>query len=119
MVQRLAPWGVNFLVYHTRVEKTWPEAGIKFVDLDTLSGISDVVMLHVPLTEKNRNLLDAEKIGKMKSTAYLVNTSRGGIVNEQALADAVGEGRIAGAALDVYQQEPLPADSPLRRIDPA
>lgn len=84
------------------------------MELDELLREADVVTLHVPLTDTTRGLLDASRLSLMKSTAYLVNASRGGVVDEDALVEALESGGIAGAALDVYASEPLDADSPLR-----
>lgn len=74
---------------------------------------SDFVVLLVPLTERTRGLLDAEALGRMKETAWLINVARGEVVVEAALVAALQEGRIAGAVLDVFEEEPLPAESPL------
>ncbi|MBC5766324.1 hydroxyacid dehydrogenase [Ramlibacter sp. GTP1] len=79
------------------------------VPLDNLLANSDVVSVHVPLTESTRNLFDASRIGRMKRGAVLINTSRGGIVDEVALATALRSGALGGAALDVFAQEPLRA----------
>jgi lactate dehydrogenase-like 2-hydroxyacid dehydrogenase len=76
------------------------------IALDELLGAADVVALHVPLTEDTRHLIGERELGLMKSTAYLVNASRGAVVDEAALARALAEGRIAGAALDVFEREP-------------
>jgi glycerate dehydrogenase len=76
------------------------------VDLDTLLKNSDIVTLHCPLTEQTRNLIDAVALSKMRKTALLINTARGGIVDEHALADALNSGRLAGAGFDVLTQEP-------------
>ena len=81
--------------------------------LDDLLAMSDAVSLHVPLTDTTRNLFDAARLARMKPGALLINTARGGIVDEGALAQALSEGQIGGAALDVFAAEPLPAGSPL------
>ncbi|MCO8275170.1 phosphoglycerate dehydrogenase [Actinoplanes sp. TRM 88003] len=78
---------------------------------------SDFVSIHTSLTEKTRHLINAAALARMKPTAHLINTARGPIVDETALAEAVRTGQIAGAALDVVDTEPLPADSPLRNFD--
>lgn len=82
------------------------DCGYKSVDLDTLLKNSDVVTLHCPLTEQTKNLIDAAALAKMKKTALLINTARGGIVDEQALARALNSGELAGAGVDVLTQEP-------------
>lgn len=95
-----------------------PDAtAVRFVELDDLLAESDYVSVHAALTDRSRGLLDAAAFKRMKPTAVLVNTARGPIVDEVALADAVRTGEIAGAALDVACEEPLPADSPLRGVD--
>jgi glyoxylate reductase len=82
-------------------------------ELPSLLAASDFVTLHVPLTDGTHHLVDAEFLAQMKPTAILVNTSRGGVVDQAALADALRANRIAGAALDVTDPEPLPPDDPL------
>jgi lactate dehydrogenase-like 2-hydroxyacid dehydrogenase len=83
------------------------ELGAEFVSLDDLLAKSDFVTLHVPLRPDTRHLISTKALGKMKRTAYLINTTRGPVVDEVALAAALDEGKIAGAALDVYEREPL------------
>jgi phosphoglycerate dehydrogenase-like enzyme len=89
--------------------------GLTYVPLEQLLAEADFVTLHAPLLPETRHLIDAAALGQMKASAYLVNTARGPLVDELALADALQAGRLAGAALDVYHVEPLPLDSPLRR----
>jgi len=105
--------GMRVLVYDPYVEESnLRELGIEKMELDELLRQSDFVSLHVPLNESTRHLIDREKISLMKRTAYLINTARGGVVDEKPLAEALKSGQIAGAALDVFDVEPLPADSP-------
>ena len=84
--------------------------------LETLLAESDAVSIHAPLTDRTAGLIGAAELRRMKPTAFLLNLGRGGIVDEAALAQAVDAGVIAGAALDVYASEPLPADSPLLHV---
>ncbi len=86
-------------------------------DLDTLLQESDFVSVHVPLTPETRHLVDAEFLAKMKPNAVLVNTSRGGVLDQTALYETLKERRIFAAALDVTDPEPLPLDSPLLELD--
>lgn len=89
----------------------WRETAVERRELDALLAESDAVTLHVPLTPQTRNLLDARRLAGMKPEAVLVNTSRGGIVDEPALFAALRAGRLGGAALDVFDREPPPAGS--------
>jgi len=90
--------------------------GVQAVDFDRLLAESDAVSIHVPLSPETRNLIGARELARMKPSAFLINTSRGGIVDEQALAAALKEGRLGGAALDVLGVEPPPPDHPLRKL---
>ena len=90
------------------------EIGVRRVDKDELFGTSDVVTVHTLLSKRTRGLIGADDLGRMKPTAILVNTSRGPIVDQQALLDALHGGHIAGAGLDVFDEEPLAQDHPLR-----
>jgi glycerate dehydrogenase len=89
------------------------EEGVSFVDLDTLARESDAISLHCPLTPDNAKMINASFLAKMKRTAFLINTARGGLVDESDLADALDKGRITGAGLDVLTAEPPKADNPL------
>lgn len=93
------------------------ELGVELVTLDRLLRESDYVLINSPLTAETRGLIGREELACMKSDAVLINTARGPIVDEAALIEALQTGRIAGAALDVFQSEPLPPDSPLTKME--
>jgi D-3-phosphoglycerate dehydrogenase len=90
------------------------ELGIEMVGLEDVIDRGDFISIHVPLTDETRGIIGPAALERMKPTAFVVNASRGGVVDEAALAKALHNGDITGAALDVYENEPLPADSPLR-----
>jgi D-3-phosphoglycerate dehydrogenase len=107
---------MNILAYDVVQNPEFVErTGAKYVDLDTLLRESDFVTLHVPLTPETRHMISKRELDLMKPTAVLINTSRGEVVDEAALAKALKKGKIAGACLDVYEQEP-PAESPLLKL---
>lgn len=93
------------------------EAGVRLVSREDLFAQADYLSIHVVLGDRSRGLVGAEDLARMKSTAYVINTSRGPIVQEDALLDALRNRRIAGAALDVYDVEPLPKDHPLLALE--
>ncbi|MFF1607579.1 NAD(P)-dependent oxidoreductase [Amycolatopsis sp. NPDC058278] len=105
------------VVCTTNVPAELRDPAVRFTGLPELLSTSDYVSVHTALTERTRGLLDALAFKQMKPTALLVNTARGAIVDEDALVAAVRSGQIAGAALDVVVDEPLPAGSPLRGVD--
>lgn len=116
VVRRAQGLGMHVLAYDPYVTAEYAhQRGVELTDLDTLLSRSDFVTLHVPLTPQTRNLINRERLALMQPTARLINVARGGVVDELALVEAIESGRLAGAALDVFEQEPLPADSPLRR----
>lgn len=92
------------VVFYTRTTKDIE--GVRFVSLEELLATADILSLHVPLTDATRGLIGADELSKMKKTAILINTARGPVVNSKALAEALAEGRIAGAAIDVFEKEP-------------
>ncbi len=118
LAQMLAPWRVRVIGYdpYQPIDR-FIHANVERVDLDTLLRESDVVTLHVILTAETHRMIGAREFGLMKPTAIFLNTSRGQCVDEQALAEALRNETIAGAGLDVFEVEPLPADSPLRKMD--
>jgi len=108
VARRARGFDMKVLAYTRTPDLAWAEhSGVNYVDLDTLLEQSDFVSVNIALTEQTRGLIDAEKLKIMKPTAVIVNTARGGIVEEEALADALEQGLIFGAALDVYTEEPL------------
>jgi phosphoglycerate dehydrogenase-like enzyme len=113
----LRPWNMRILATDPYVpESRFAEHGVTRVDLPTLLRESDVVSLHVVLTRETRHLIAGKELGLMKPTAILINTSRGPCVQEGALVEALLKGQIGGAALDVFEEEPLALDSPLRNL---
>jgi D-3-phosphoglycerate dehydrogenase len=93
------------------------EGGAAYLSKEELLMTSDIVSVHLVLSDRTRGLISAKEFASMKPTALLVNVSRGPIVDEAAMLDALKSGRIAHAALDVYDREPLPAEHPLRKMD--
>lgn len=116
LASKIQAFGMKVLVYDPYVEPGLiAEHGAASVPLEQLLAQSDAVSIHVPLSPTTRNLIGERELSGMKPTAFLVNTSRGGIVDEQALARALKEGKLGGAALDVLSTEPPPRDHPLRQ----
>ena len=110
--------GMKILIYDVNKDyERAREVGGKFVELEELLKNSDVVTIHVPLLESTYHLINEERLKLMKSTAVLINTSRGAVVDTNALVKALQEGWIAGAGLDVFEEEPLPKDHPLTKLD--
>ncbi|WP_054839494.1 NAD(P)-dependent oxidoreductase [Thermococcus sp. JCM 11816] len=110
--------GMKVLLYDPYPnEERAKEVGGKFADLETLLKESDVVTLHVPLVDATYHLINEERLKLMKPTAILINAARGAVVDTEALVKALQEGWIAGAGLDVFEEEPLPADHPLTKLD--
>ncbi len=110
--------GMNLLLYDPYPnEERAREVGGKFVELEELLKESDVVTLHVPLLDSTYHLINEERLRLMKPTAILINAARGPIIDTDALVKALREGWIAGAGLDVFEEEPLPKDHPLTELD--
>lgn len=104
--------GMEVAAYHPRLAADDPAwSGVRRLELDALLGEADVVSLHVPLTSETRGLIDKKALARMKPDAILINTARGGIMDEAALVAALKAGKLGGAAIDVYEQEPLGKDA--------
>ncbi|MEL7331260.1 MAG: phosphoglycerate dehydrogenase [Cyanobacteria bacterium J06560_2] len=109
--------GMNLLAFDPFISSDRAEElGCRLVEMDLLLSESDYITLHIPKTPETANLINAESLAKMKPSARIINCARGGIIDEEALAKALTDGVIAGAALDVYSKEPL-GESPLRAVD--
>ncbi|HEY6609231.1 MAG TPA: phosphoglycerate dehydrogenase [Candidatus Limnocylindria bacterium] len=93
------------------------QLGVEVTGLESLLADADVISLNSPLTRETRHLINTDSLGRMKHGAWIINTARGGLIDESALTAALGTGQVGAAALDVFEVEPLPAESPLRRLD--
>ncbi|MCB1832856.1 MAG: hydroxyacid dehydrogenase [Geminicoccaceae bacterium] len=112
------PLGMHFIAYDPYADETVAkELGIELVDLGTLFREADFLSVSCPLTEETRGIVNAERLALMKPTAFLINTSRGPTVDQKALYDALRQGRIAGAGLDVFEVEPTAAGEPITQLD--
>jgi len=114
VARRAVAFGMPVLC-HTRTPPATPPPGVRFCDLDTLFRESDIVSLHCPLTPETDKMVNAARLAQMKRSAYFINTARGGLVDDQALADALNAGKLAGAMLDVLTEEPPLPEQPLLR----
>lgn len=118
VARRAKAFGMRVVAYDPFLqEDRAKQLGIEAGSLDEVLGSADVVSLHVPLTESTANLLDAGRLALLRPGAIIVNAARGGVLDEEALIEALREGRLGGAALDVFTDEPLPEDHPLRSIE--
>lgn len=111
-------FGMEIYAYDPFIDHDFCQVnGIEIMEMDQLLMTCDYVSLHLPLNDQTRNFIDAKKLSLMKSDSFLINTARGGLVDESALYQALKEKRISGAAIDVYSQEPPPADFKLFELD--
>jgi glyoxylate reductase len=118
VARRAKGFDMKILYYDViRREDLEKELGIKYVDLETLLRESDFVTIHTPLTPETYHLIGEKQLRMMKKTAFLINTSRGKVVDQKALYKALKEGWIAGAALDVFEQEPISMDDPILELE--
>lgn len=116
LVELVNPFQVRFLAYDKKRDNDFARKyGVNYVDLNLLLLQADIVSLHLPLTEETKGLLNMKNISSMKPDAFLINTSRGSVIYEEALVNALKERKIAGAAIDVFEQEPY--HGPLTKLD--
>jgi len=118
VAEKIKGFGMKIIYYDVyRNERAEKELGVEYKDLDTVLKESDFVSLHVPLTKETKHMIGERELKLMKTSAYLINTARGPVVDTDALVKALKERWIAGAALDVFEQEPLPPDHPLIKLE--
>jgi len=118
VARRLKGFDVNLLYYDViKRRELEEELGIRRIDLDDLLSTSDVITFHTPLTAETHHLISHREFSRMKKGIYLVNTARGRIIDEEALIEAIRSGKVAGAALDVFEEEPPRADNPLLSLE--
>jgi D-3-phosphoglycerate dehydrogenase len=115
VAERAAGLQMQVIAHDPHVDASTAPPWVRLVSLEELLAEADFVSVHVPLLPETRHLLDRQRLAAMKRGARLIHAARGGIVDEEALCEALHSGHLAGAALDVFEREPLPADSPLRR----
>ncbi len=115
VAERARAFDARILYHDSRGGRTGAANHARYVELDELLGEADIVSLHVPLTPQTERLIGRRELGRMKRTAFLINTARGAVTDETALAEALDEGVIAGAGVDVFADEPLDPRHPLRR----
>ena len=116
VLKRAQAFGMKIVGYDPYVTKDRAKAlDVELADLDTLFKVSDLITLHIPKTQETKNLINAETIAKMKDGVRIINCARGGVIDEEALYNAIVEGKVAGAALDVFEKEPN-TDSPLFKL---
>lgn len=118
VARRARAFGMRIIYYNRRrlPEKLERELGAEYRDLDDLLSSSDIISIHVPLTKETRHLINRERLSKVKRGAIIINTSRGAVIDTEALVEALEKGLIAGAGLDVYEEEPLNPNHPLTRF---
>jgi phosphoglycerate dehydrogenase-like enzyme len=114
VARRASGFGMRLLAYNRTPKPQAEKLGVRFVSLDELLVESDFISIHAALTPQTRGMIGEAQLRKMKAGAFFINTARGALVDETALIKALGENRIAGAALDVFTTEPLPPENPLR-----
>jgi phosphoglycerate dehydrogenase-like enzyme len=120
LAERLKPFQLGRIIYYdifkqdSSVEKQF---GVEYSDMADILSQSDIISLHAPLTEATRTIINAAALNSMKPTAYLINVARAELVDEKALAEAIMQGKIAGAGIDVFSEEPVTMDNPLLSVE--
>jgi phosphoglycerate dehydrogenase-like enzyme len=120
VAERLKPFGLSRIIYHDtyRPELSAEEAlGVEYAELTTILSQSDIISLHAPLTDSTRAMINEDALNSMKPGAYLINVARAELVDEKALAEAIRKGKIAGAGIDVFSEEPVTMDNPLLGVE--
>jgi glyoxylate reductase len=120
VAERLKPFGLSRIIYHDtyRPEPSVEQAlGVEYAELATLLSQSDIISLHAPLTDATRAMINEDALNSMKSGAYLINVARAELVDEKALAEAIMKGKIAGAGIDVFSEEPVNINNPLLAVE--
>jgi D-3-phosphoglycerate dehydrogenase len=116
VVQLLKPFNVEIIAFDPFPDKEWARANdIRFVQIDELMQQSDIVTVHIPYSKENHHFIDMTKLKMMKKNAYIINTARGGLIDESALYNCLKNGDVRGACMDVYDDEPY--NGPLRELD--
>ena len=117
VAELLAPWKTRIIAFDPYLDRSqFAKTGVDQVDLPTLLKESDIISLHPILTKENHHMIGKKEFALMKPSAILINTSRGPIIDEKAMVEALEAGKLAAAGLDAFEREPLPADSPLRKL---
>jgi (S)-sulfolactate dehydrogenase len=119
VARRAVAMGIRVIAYDAHLaphHPAWRDHSVTSVSLADLLATADTISLHVPLVESTKNLIDAQAIATMKDGAILINTARGGVIDDAAVADALATGKLGGAMVDVFPQEPLPAENPYQGV---
>ncbi|MGQ9530683.1 MAG: hydroxyacid dehydrogenase, partial [Candidatus Bathycorpusculaceae bacterium] len=118
VAKRLSVFNVNLIYYkRSRSVELEKQLGIKYAAFNELLAVSDIISIHVPLTRETYHMISHREFGLMKHGVYIVNTARGAVIDEKALCDVLASGKVAGAALDVFESEPLSPNNPLTKLN--
>jgi phosphoglycerate dehydrogenase-like enzyme len=120
VAERLKPFQLSRIIYHDiyRPEPSVEQKlGVEYADMGTLLSQADIISLHAPLTDATRNIINEAALNSMKPSAYLINVARAELIDEKALAEAIMKGKIAGAGIDVFSEEPITMDNPLLGVE--